>query len=101
MGHTKLRKLINQSTKWTDSDTPRHKHDFSIEAYVRIRYALGSFGYYHVMMCSKCKSFRGIPKQGAASGMIDPSSLNKALPIIDFESPHAMHIGFEDIHLVK
>ena len=53
------------------------------------------------MMCSKCKSFRSIPKQSSASGMINSSSLNIALPIINFEFSHAMHIGFEDIRLVK
>lgn len=95
---TKLRRLIAQSTKWTDKSADRHRHDFSVHAVVKMR-SKGYVRFYDVMKCSTCSSFHCIGKEGNVSGLLKESEVDCSLPVIILERNH-FAIGFNDASLI-
>lgn len=101
MGNAKIRKLVTQEAKWTDKSCKRHKHSFTIHALVIIERPEGCLGYYNVMCCERCSSFRSISEPGNVLGCIlNPADIDNTLPKIYFHSPHRWIMGFKDINLI-
>ena len=100
MGKAKIRKLCNEQTQWKVKGFPKHKHDYSLHAYVCIEYANGMVCYFEVMACTVCKSFKCISQEHNISGLItDLKQMDKNLPIIHFKSSRNIRIGFSNLQL--
>jgi hypothetical protein len=96
MGNTKIRKLINQESKWTDKSVAKHKHDFSVRAIVHVHMNSEVILTYGATKCTQCSSF------------VDAKSISSKLnrqPLageeIHLYSPHKWIIGFKDIKLKR
>lgn len=92
MGSTKLRRLLNNESKWVDKDAPRHKHDYSEHTIVQLR-NVDKVSYYDVMKCKRCNSFKAISKPMSAMGFIG-NTYDGDLPILKLYRSHKWIIGF-------
>ena len=92
MGKAKIRRILSSESKWIDKDAPRHKHNYSTHAVVQLR-NVDKVSYYDVMKCSKCNSFKTIPKPTSAMGFIG-DTYKGDLPILRLYSSHKWIMGF-------
>ena len=94
MGNTKIRKLINQESKWTDKSAPRHKHNFTVSAIVHVHMSSEVILSYSATKCTQCSSF-----VGAKSISLKAGRQSLADEELYLYSPHKWIIGFKDVKL--
>ena len=86
-GRNSIRRLLKSETVWKDREQLKHKHDFSIHQVAEVTYGnpeLGRqfIGYYDVMKCRYCNSFKAISRDGAIDGYMPGYVYNGSLPLI-------------------
>lgn len=86
-GRNNIRRLLKSETIWKDREQIKHKHDFSMHSIAEVTYgdpALGRqfIGYYDVMKCRYCNSFKAISRDGAIDGYMPGYVYNGSLPLI-------------------
>ena len=96
MGNTKIRKLINQESKWTDKSAAKHKHDFSVPAIVHVHTSSEVILTYTVTKCVYCNSFIKA-KFSSSKTIMQPLAGEE----IHFYSPHKWIIGFKDLKIKR
>lgn len=102
MGNTKLRRLYTEQTRWTDFNSPRHKHSFSRHAVMCLYSVDDIVKYFDVMCCTQCHSFKCISKEHNISGLItDLADIDRSLPLLVFHTSHNARIGFSDLEFVE
>ena len=103
MSSVRIRRLYASQNKWTDPNSKKHKHKhrFAKHAIVCLQTADGFVHYYNVMCCTQCHSFKSIPKEHNASGiLIRKEDIDLKIPILVFRTSHKMRIGFSDLTFV-
>ena len=96
MGNTKIRKLINQESKWTDKSAPKHKHDFSVPAIIYMHMSSGAVLSYSATKCTHCNSFTNA-RFISSKATMQPLAGEE----IHLCSPHKWIIGFKDVKLKR
>ena len=98
MGNAKLRRLLIQETSYTDTQSRKHRHEYTVESLVCIHYK-DCTGYYHVMKCKHCNSFKSISKPNNESGLVINLKNYSRLPIYHLETTRNFTIGFTGLGL--
>ena len=74
VGSARIRRLVTQETRWTDTECKRHKHEYCVPCIVKLsgdsKKHIGE-DYYSAVKCLHCHSFRFahfIPRKSEALG---------------------------------
>ena len=102
MGNLKLRKIIKADTTWLEKNVERHKHNFSVHCILEEHSPNGTIGYFNVLKCDNCNSFKWISEDGNICGRIfnQLTDKQKQLPVIKGYKKHNNLIGFYDIEKI-
>jgi len=102
MGHLGVRKLHKELVTWSEINTKKHKHDFSMHYILEEKSPNGTINYYDILKCNQCNSFKSISKEDNITGHIfdSLSEEQNKLPLLKAKKKHNRILGFYDIEYV-